>query len=235
VEDVGLPSRFAVVDVETSGLSARRHRILQIAVVTVSDDGAIVERWSSYVRPGFGWVGARRVHGLTRRVLRSAPPFAAVAADVAGRLDGAILVAHNAAFDWAFIHRALRRARVDAADTQRLCTMRLSRSLDPDGVLSHRLADVAGRHGIALEHAHDALADAEATARLLPRLLAAAGADPADAASLRPFVTDSGPAPGVPRRARGRRLLAGRAPRRPRRDARGAVPTTGRRPRTTPR
>ena len=43
--------RFAVVDVETSGLSPRRHRILQVAVVQARADGTILDEWASDVRP----------------------------------------------------------------------------------------------------------------------------------------------------------------------------------------
>jgi DNA polymerase-3 subunit epsilon len=190
VEESGLPggALFAVVDVETSGLSARRHRILQVAVVAVAADGTIVDRWSSYVRPRWGRVGPSHIHGLSARDLRRSPRFETIAPELAHRLDGAIVVAHNASFDWAFISRALRRAGVGHPDANRLCTMRLSRSLDPERQLSHRLADVTERYGVSLEHAHDARADAEATALVLPHLLRAAGVDPADAEAMRPHL-----------------------------------------------
>ena len=46
---------FAVVDVETSGLSSRSHRILQVAVVRARADGTVIDRWCSYVRPRWRW------------------------------------------------------------------------------------------------------------------------------------------------------------------------------------
>ena len=57
--------RFAVVDVETTGLKASRHRIVQVAVVTTLGDGTVLDRWSTLVNPPFGWVSAsaRRIHG----------------------------------------------------------------------------------------------------------------------------------------------------------------------------
>ncbi len=101
---MGLP-RFAVVDVETSGLSSRRHRILQIGVVTVEGDGTVVDQWSSLVRLTWPWsrVGPRQVHGITRRALRGAPRAAEAMAELGRRLDGAVFTAHNADFDAAFI------------------------------------------------------------------------------------------------------------------------------------
>jgi DNA polymerase-3 subunit epsilon len=87
------------------------------------------------------------------------------------------VVAHNVSFDWAFLEQAFRRARYAlATEPLRLCTLELSRALDPDRERSHRLADVCERYDVRLDQAHDALADARATAHLLPHLLAASGA-----------------------------------------------------------
>lgn len=174
--------RFAVVDIETSGLSLRRHRILQIAVVTV-EAGRIVDEWSSLIRLRWPWqrVGPHRVHGIDRRALRGAPQQRAVLEALAARLDGAVFTAHNAGFDWSFIERAARSANVRLPAVNRLCTLQLSRRLDPDRALSHRLGDVCTRFEIANPRPHDALHDARATAHVLSHLLAAhdvrAGAD----------------------------------------------------------
>lgn len=180
--------RFAVVDVETSGLSARRHRMLQVAVVTARADGTVIDRWSSYLRPRWRWfarLGPRHVHGIRRRDVWSAPPAAAVMAQLSQRLDGTVVVAHNLAFDWEFLRRASLRAGTPLPGGPRLCTLTLSRSLvagsggdappDEPPVVSHRLVDLCDRYGVQLTNAHDALADAEATAGVLPYLLAQAG------------------------------------------------------------
>jgi DNA polymerase III subunit epsilon len=176
LDRVSLP-RFAVVDVETSGLSTRRHRILQIGVVTIEPDGTVVDRWESLVRLPWPWsrVGPRRVHGITRRSLRGAPSATVALNELHHRLDGAVFTAHNAEFDAAFIERAARRSGVPLTLDRRLCTLQMSRRLDPDRQLYHGLADLCARYGIALDRPHDALADATATAAVLPHLLAAHG------------------------------------------------------------
>ncbi len=165
--------RFAVVDIETSGLSLRRHRILQIAVVTV-DDGAVVDEWTSLIRLRWPWqrVGQRSVHGIDRRSLRGAPERREVLQQLATRLDGTVFTAHNAAFDWSFIERAARRDHVELPPVQRLCTLRLSRRLDPERVASHRLGDLCIRYEVPNSRPHDALHDARATAGVLNHLLA---------------------------------------------------------------
>ncbi len=179
--------RFAVVDVETSGLSTRRHRVLQVAVVTavvtVDGHGMEVDRWSSLVRPRHRWwfrLGPRHIHGLTRAELRTAPPASTVVAELARRLDGSTFTAHNAGFDAAFLRRLAGRNGTTLSLDPQLCTLRMSRRLDPHRQLSHRLADVTARYGIANERPHDALEDALATAAVLPHLLRAHGVTTVD-------------------------------------------------------
>lgn len=170
-----MADRFAVIDVETSGLSARRHRLLQIAVVTTDGSGRVLSEWSTYVRRRFAPVGPTEIHGITRSTVRRAPRFSDVMGELVGQLDGATIVAHNAQFDWAFVRRALRRAGYRVPDARRICTLRLSRQLDPERLVRHRLGDLCERYGVPLVNAHDALTDARATAGVLPWLLTAAG------------------------------------------------------------
>lgn len=179
---VGLP-RFAVVDLETSGLRPGRDRVLQIGVVTVEADGEVVDRWSTLVRLRWPWsrVGPTHIHGLTRRHLRGATPASEAFAELARRLDGAVFTAHNAAFDAAFVERWSQRHGTPITIERRLCTLDLSRRLDPERALPHGLADVCARYEVELVRHHDALADATATAAVLPHLLAAHGVhDPTD-------------------------------------------------------
>jgi DNA polymerase-3 subunit epsilon len=167
---------FSVLDIETSGLSTRRHRILQVAVAQV-EHGSIVDEWSSLISLRWPWqrVGPRRVHGISRARLRGAPATRDVLHEFAALTAGTVLVAHNMRFDWPFIERAARRGRVEVAPAARLCTLSLSRRLDPDRRLSHRLGDVCERFDIVNERPHDAVYDARVTALVLPHLLAAHG------------------------------------------------------------
>jgi len=175
---VALP-RFAVVDLETSGLNTQRHRILQLGVVTVDADGTVVDQWASLVK--LRWplqrVGPTHIHGITRSTLRGAPSLDDALDELGRHLNGAVFTAHNARFDGDFIQRAVRRRPADdpmrLALEPRLCTLRMSRRLDPDRTMSHRLGDVCERYGVRLDRPHDALGDATATAAVLPHLLAA--------------------------------------------------------------
>lgn len=179
--------RFGVVDVETSGLSTRRDRVLQVAIVTVDGQGTVLDTWVSLIRPRnrvLFRLGPRHIHGLTRSALRSAPPAAAVLSELAQRLQGTTFTAHNAPFDATFLHQSAHRAHVELPVSPALCTLRLSRRLDPERMLSHRLTDICHRYGVPLERPHDALEDALATAAVLPHLLRAHGVVTPDQMSL---------------------------------------------------
>ena len=173
VGSVGLP-RFAVVDVETSGLRPEQHHVLQIGLVVVEADGTVVDQWSTLVRLRRFWhrVGphARPRHHPPLAARRGAGRHAR-SPSCRNRLDGAVFTAHNAEFDAEFIDRAAARARVPLRIDRRLCTLDLSRRLDPDRTLAHGLADVCARYDVPLTDHHDALADASATAAVLPLLL----------------------------------------------------------------
>jgi DNA polymerase-3 subunit epsilon len=176
--DLVSAQRFAVVDVETSGLSVRRHHVLQVGVVVVDGSGVVLDRWSSLVAPRSRWwfrVGPTELHGIRRRDVRHAPPATQVLSHLAQLLAGSRFVAHNAEFDLAFLRKAAAAAGVELPLEQPLCTLRLSRTLDPERALSHRLADLCARYEINLVRPHDALADADATAAVLPHLLQAHG------------------------------------------------------------
>jgi DNA polymerase III subunit epsilon len=178
--DDGAGELFAVVDVETSGLRPRRDHLLQIAVVTVDADGNVVDRWTTLVRLRRWWhrVGPRHIHGITRRRLRRAPAAREALRELAGRLDGTVFTAHNAHFDAEFLEQSARRVGVDLVVDRRVCTLELSRRLDPERQLTHGLAELCARYGVELTAHHDALADATATAAVLPHLLrASAGLD----------------------------------------------------------
>ncbi|WP_435970799.1 DEDDh family exonuclease [Streptomyces sp. Qhu_M48] len=166
------PQGYAVVDVETTGL-ARDDRIVSAAVYRLDAQGNVEDHWYSLVNPerdpGPVWI-----HGLTSDVLEGAPLFPEIAAEFAARLDGRVLVAHNAMFDWQMIAREYARAESAAPVRQRLCTIALAKELALP-LPNHKLESLAAHFGVVQERAHHALDDARVLAEAFrPSLHAAA-------------------------------------------------------------
>jgi DNA polymerase-3 subunit epsilon len=185
---------FAVVDVETTGLRFDRDQILQIAVVlhdwssqpTTPQPTTV---WSTYVRPTQFWsrdLGPQHVHGISRRHLIFAPTTAKAMRKFAQLTAGRIIVAHNAEFDTKFLRAAALEHHVDLSWAGVLCTLQMSRKLDPQRQQTHKLSTLCEKYGVALDQAHHAEHDARATAEVLSHLLAAHGIT--DAESLQPFI-----------------------------------------------
>lgn len=157
-----------MLDVETTGYSPARERVVEIAVVHLDPTGQIGQTWSSLVHPGRGTIpaAATAVHGLSIEDVRHAPRFEHVAAELVEQLAGRVIVAHNAAFDLAFLRQELARAGIAMPEVTSLCTMDASRDHLPH-LPKRRLSDCCEAAGIDLSDAHSAADDARATAALL--------------------------------------------------------------------
>ncbi|ALC23139.1 TerD family protein [Streptomyces pristinaespiralis] len=156
---------WALVDVETSGLVARRDRVLSVAVVTVGPDGAQTGEFSTLLDPGCD-PGPVHVHGLTAERLHGAPAFEEVAQRISQMLEGRVLVAHNAQFDYDFLAHEFARAGVSLPVARRLCTLALNRRVDPP-TQDLRLGTLAAHYGVPQLRAHDALDDTRVLAGVL--------------------------------------------------------------------
>ena len=162
---------YAVVDVETTGGSPEQgHRITEIAVVLVSG-GRIVDQFDTLVNPRRPIPGfITRLTGITDAMVRDKEPFVAHSARVAAMLEGSVFVAHNVAFDWRFVSSELSLGSNQRMEGRRLCTVRLARKLLPQ-LRRRSLGDVCHLYDIDNAARHRALGDAEATAKVLLRLL----------------------------------------------------------------
>ena len=161
---------FAVVDVETTGLSALAgDRICEVAIVTAKN-GQIADQYQTLVNPGRPIsYGASAVNGISNNMVRNAPSFRSIAGEVLELLDGAVLVAHNASFDISFISTELRAAGYSSPDNPVIDTLALARRNYSFG--SNKLGNVARSLGIQTHGLHRALADATITWHVLKKFL----------------------------------------------------------------
>ena len=174
-----VPHGYTVIDVETTGLSPKTgDRVVEIAVVYVSDAGDIQDRWSTLVNPHRD-VGPTWIHGITATDVLDAPTFAEIAPYVLRAINGRVVTAHNAPFDLRFLAHELVRSGVplEQLPLSGLCTMQWSKSYLQSP--SRKLVDCCAAADIPLISAHSAAADALAAAQLLAHYLRSAkGAPP---------------------------------------------------------
>lgn len=156
---------WALVDVETSGVIARRDRVLSVAVVTIGPDGEQTGEFSTLLNPGCD-PGPVHVHGLTAERLSGAPTFEQVAGRIGALLQDRVLVAHNAQFDYDFLAHEFARARLCLPVSRRLCTLALNRQVDPPAA-DMKLGTLAAHYGVEQTRAHDALDDTRVLAGIL--------------------------------------------------------------------
>ncbi|MEG9250131.1 DEAD/DEAH box helicase [Arthrobacter sp. Soc17.1.1.1] len=155
---------FAVIDVETTGFSPHRHRVVEITIIRLNAEGVREGSWTTLINP-YQPTGPSHIHGITSADIADAPGFADVLNEIAAQLSGAVVVAHNAAFDLSFLTAEFERAGLTAPAWPVLCTMQLSRYFQPGVPVT--LAAVCQRLGIDTGNAHTASADAAAAAEIL--------------------------------------------------------------------
>lgn len=177
-------TQFTVVDVETTGLDPASSRVIQLAAVRIGWGGDVVDSFDTIVRPENPDLyehGAEHIHGITPDQVAGGMPVGEALLRLRETLDGSVLTGHNVRFDIGFLSAEAARTGVSLPMTSWVDTLWLARELDPDKTHSHRLSALCERFGISVTRAHDALADAVATANLLMILLPRHGIEsPAD-------------------------------------------------------
>ncbi len=155
---------YAVVDVELAN-PREKGSICSIGIVWVSNN-KIVDRLYSLVRPLDPFEPfCVQIHHITEETVQHAPTFADLWPDLSARLSDIPLVAYRAETDIYSIEKALFNAGLQIPEIFYADAYRIAkRALNLD---SYKLADVAEFLGVQLEQAHNALADAEATAAVM--------------------------------------------------------------------
>jgi len=149
---------FAIVDVETSGTSPARSRVIEIGILRI-EDGVCVETFHTCINPqDFVPQWIFDLTGLEPSEIEVAPLFEDVIDTLERLFDNAIFVAHSASFDLGFVQSEF--ARLERTFSPKvLCSVRLSRMLSPHA-RSHSLSALIQRHRFACKARHRAFDDA---------------------------------------------------------------------------
>ena len=151
--------RFAVVDVETTGLNPQVDRVIDLCVVMLDEFGNLEGELATLVRV---WPPPP---GAPGDVYESAPEFGEVAGHVASVLEGRVLVGHNVTFDLRMLQSEFTRCGLDLHAASTLDTLIGDRLINPNES-GRSLRLLASRMGLNDYVWHTAQGDARATAEI---------------------------------------------------------------------
>lgn len=157
---------FTIFDFETTGLDPEKNKVIEMAAIRVCD-GQVVSEFSTLVKNGPVSAKITEITGITNKDLELGMDEK-TAFQILNRFIGDnILVAHNAAFDLAFLHFSLTRMAGRTFENDFFDTLTISRDRH---YYPHKLTDMCNRYGIVLDGAHRALNDVRGCWELLQKL-----------------------------------------------------------------
>src|SRR5262245_27754965 len=161
---------FVIVDLETTGgPPARGHGIIEIGALRV-EGGRTTGEFAELVRPERRLPSfITQLTGITDAMLAERPRIGAVLPRFIDFAAGAVLIAHNAAFDLGFLNAARLALCGEVFEQPHCCTLRLARRLLPR-LRRRSLESLAGHFGIPIVDRHRALGDARMTVEIFFQL-----------------------------------------------------------------
>lgn len=172
VNDKGQPiedTTFVVFDIETTGFSPIKNKIIEIGAVKVRN-GEILERFSEFINPEVPIpYRITKLTSITDDMVIDAPTREVIIPRFVEFCKDAVLVGHNVGFDISFINQNCKELGIDV-DYTTVDTLWLSRYFFPLQA-KHTLDAVAKTLGVVLEHHHRAVDDAECTALIFNKFV----------------------------------------------------------------
>jgi len=160
---------YAIIDIETTGGSARIEKITEIAIYQ-HDGTNITGEFSTLVNPERNIpYFITNLTGITNEMVEDAPRFFEIAKKIIELTEGRIFVAHNVRFDYSFIRQEFKSLGFNYKRNL-LDTVALSRKLIP-GHHSYSLGNICKDLNISINGRHRASGDALATVRLFELLI----------------------------------------------------------------
>lgn len=160
---------FAIIDIETTGGSARLEKVTEIAIY-LHDGEKITGEYKTLVNPERNIpYFITNLTGITNEMVGNAPRFFEIARTIVELTEGRTFVAHNARFDYSFIRQEFKSLGYNYKRNL-IDTVTLSRKLFP-GHRSYSLGNICRDLSIDIAGRHRAAGDALATVRLFEMLL----------------------------------------------------------------
>lgn len=164
-----LEDSYVVFDIETTGLSPKFCKIIEIGAVKV-EHGEITGEYSTFVNPELPIpYSTTQLTGITDEMVMEAPTIDIILPEFLEFVGESVLVAHNAKFDTGFIRKFASELGLKIKNTI-LDTMTLSHILCSE--LGKFTLDRVCKHlGVKLENHHRAVDDAAATADIFLKFI----------------------------------------------------------------
>ena len=164
-----LDDTYVVFDLETTGLSPIKDKIIEIGALKVKS-GKVVDHFSTFVNPGRPIpYEITRITKITDEMVMNSPPIEEVLPRFLAFIEDSVLVAHNANFDVRFLEQNCRYQDLDRAFVS-VDTLALARVLLP-ALSKYKLKNITSALKIPLENHHRAVDDAGATAKIFLKFM----------------------------------------------------------------
>ena len=164
-----IDSDYVVFDIETTGFSSVKNKIIEIGAVKVVN-GEVTDTFSEFVNPGVPIpYRITKLTSITDADVSNAEPIETVLPRFMEFCKGSVLVAHNAGFDTSFIKENCRRQGLDY-EFACVDTLGLSRHFLKN-LHKFTLDSISKELAVSLEHHHRAVDDATATGYCFVKLL----------------------------------------------------------------
>ena len=164
-------STYVVFDIETTGLSSSRDKIIEIAGVKIQA-GAITERYQTFVNPEEKLSEfTKNLTNITDEMVENAPLIQEVLPEFLQFIKGSILVAHNALFDVGHITEKARQLNIPLEPLPVIDTLNLARYFYNQELKRFNLKALTRHFKVKLDSHHRAEDDAIATAHVFLAML----------------------------------------------------------------
>ncbi len=164
-----LDGTYVVFDLETTGFSPIKDKIIEIGAVKV-ENGVITDNYSTFVNPGVPIpFEITQLTSITDQMVMDSPDIDTILPEFLSFVGDAVLVAHNASFDVGFVEQNCRYQGI-TPDFTSVDTVALARILLPT-LSKFKLNVVAKALNISQEHHHRAVDDARVTAEIYVKFI----------------------------------------------------------------
>ncbi|MGQ3889713.1 exonuclease domain-containing protein [Legionella sp. CNM-1927-20] len=161
--------KWALIDIETTGLHVKQDKIIEIAVIILTEKG-VEATWHSLINPERSIPEQIiKLTGIDNNLVQSASTFNVIAEELILLLQGCVLVAHNARFDYSFLKSAFKVCEL-SFQMPVLCSIKLLKDFYP-ALKSYKLSAIAKAFFLSKDVIHRAQDDVNLLRKIIDRLI----------------------------------------------------------------